>query len=401
MKNLFLIIVFSVFVQNANAAWQHIDIPGNQSLNKGVFPDAMTGFVTGTNATKLWRTLDGGASWDSASFSAQIADIHFIDADTGYVLTGFGSTQSLSITHNSGDTWNTFTLTLGVNYFSAVFFVNSLKGILLSSDNVVYVTSDGGATWVPVTSDYIMYTDKEYMQGDTIIFTGWDGTFAYRGAVLRSYNAGISWEFFTPDSNYTTFNGSGFIDGMNGYAVSNPGWGTYSALLLKSTNGGEDWQYLYGTNNISFEDVFMINHQYGYICGYDSVGNGFILKSTDGVSWLSDETEPNSLNKFYKGGNTLFVIGDNGVVMKNDNLNSVDELTSSKVNIYPNPANDYFRVDNENACELKMYSMDGKCVMNRMLQANGVVYTNGMTPGIYMISIVDESGKRYGRIVIE
>ncbi len=73
------------------------------------FPGAQTGFTGRLNNGVVYKTIDGGGSWNSVfSTSANITTICFVNIDTGYVGAYFGSIYNMILrTFDGGQTWDT------------------------------------------------------------------------------------------------------------------------------------------------------------------------------------------------------------------------------------------------------------------------------------------------------
>ena len=103
-------------------------------------------------------------------------DIHFINADTGYVCGGDRYTQSLILkTTNGGGTWETQNAGIDKVLFDVSMLDNKV-GYASGYDNKVLRTNDGGATWnlsqlqgdirwLPIYSIFPMSSSKAYVVG--------------------------------------------------------------------------------------------------------------------------------------------------------------------------------------------------------------------------------------------
>ncbi|TAL70852.1 MAG: T9SS type A sorting domain-containing protein [Bacteroidetes bacterium] len=98
--------------------------------------------------------------------------------------------------------------------------------------------------------------------------------------------AKAKWERISPEGLYLNLYGVHFIDADTGYVT---GWNDVNtARILKTTNGGKDWQeiippasYIFGVNAVGYNKI--------YVVGYNATTNcGLLFKSTDaGISWNS------------------------------------------------------------------------------------------------------------------
>lgn len=404
MKTLFTLLVaipFFMVCANVNAQWTTLSFPSTQALDKAAFPDDNTGYVANSLYNKLWRTQNGGASWDSLTFTAFVNDVDFLSADTGFVLIGQGATSySVKSTYNGGDTWTDHPIPgTGISY-QTVYFTSKLVGYIIDYGANILRTADGGTTWTPAAiGSYAYSLDKEHINNDTLVFAGADGTFAYKGAIYRSYDAGATWQAVMHDSTYSTFLGSHFLNGMHGYTVHSSTWSTSESVLSKTLDGGNSWTEFYTDVNLVFQDVFMRTPIEGYITGITLTNTGEILKTLDGISWTTDHTTAYPVRKFFNNGNILWGIGDGGLVVKKNITVGIEEseldLTGK---IYPNPTNGTVNFDFNETVELSLFDAAGSNVLSRNINSRQTIDMDQLQNGIYLARIV--AGNKIGSFKI-
>jgi len=136
----------------------------SQEILSAFFLNADQGWVLSRQAEsgslRLWRTQDGGLSWEASSIGdlpvdpgAAIPGTHlsFIDANHGWAAIVLPSSSNFSLgalfaTQDGGRTWVKRTLPIG----APVYFKDALDGWTAGGVNgdELYRTSDGGETWV-------------------------------------------------------------------------------------------------------------------------------------------------------------------------------------------------------------------------------------------------------------
>lgn len=408
MKNLIFLVCLTVFMavnKPSSAQWQQLNFPSNMALDRAAFPTAQVGFVANSLSTNLWRTQDGGVTWDSITFTNNVHDVDFINADTGFVLYGSSSVYKLSTTYNGGDTWSDQTMpSPGFSYYQMVYFINVTTGFVNTYDATILQTTDGGANWntLPLGS-YGYMADKDHINEDTLVLAGADGTFAYRGAVYRSDDGGNNWTSILNDSSYTTYTGSHFLNGSLGFVVYDYGWNPGVSTLAKTNDGGSTWSDFYTDTTLVFQDVYMNSVVGGYIAGADVSGSGTggkILKTNNGISWQIDFTTPYPVRKFYKGGNALYGIGDGGIVVKNSNPTGMEELYKDECYVYPNPSNGIIRFSIQEKSIIGIYNMTGALIKSFVIQPGETIDLSALTEGLYFAELSSENYSGKTKILI-
>ncbi len=146
-----------------------------------------------------------------------------------------------------------------------------------------------------------------------------------------------------------------FIDTNVGWVICNEGNNPYTGLVLKTTDGGENWVTQTNMQNNSFSSFCFIDSFNGWIVGnkWDTLYNtkGFILRTTDGgLNW---EEQTNNFNSNY---NSVFfvdelngwVLGDASTILHTTNggvsfveEEEIDEIPTEFLlsQNYPNPFN--------------------------------------------------------------
>lgn len=193
--------------------WTKIDLPG---ANRGIFSawDA-TNLVWATFDGKIWRTTNGGTSWDSVySYPAGFFDgVRHVSKDT---LVAFGDADANGM--------------------------------------VVVRSTDGGATWVRNNSLPATFSGKDFsfatygqamdVYGNTVWLTSYlSGSYP---AIAKSTDAGATWTAWeTPLTGGTANNyyirSINFVDDSVGYLVDRASTAANFGYIHKTTDGGLTW----------------------------------------------------------------------------------------------------------------------------------------------------------------
>ena len=103
----------------------------------------------------------------------------------------------------------------------------------------------------------------------------------YLGTILKTTNGGKNWDKMRTNTD-TLLSRLSFPNLQNGWAM-----GYYNSSIYRTTDAGENWVPLDTITNSSMNDLEMVDDSIGYACGPDSK----IFKTTNGgVTWTSSET---------------------------------------------------------------------------------------------------------------
>lgn len=286
MKFRILIVCFSIALAfTANAQWTQLAVPGaGLSYNCSYFKNTSEGFIAGEN--RIYRTMNGGTSWDTVSYGNQYAilknciveNIHFINDSEG-VACGYNPLTDGEIvfkTLDSGATWNSiaFQGTAGTHLYD-MFFSSATTGYCVGKGGRIIKTADGGDTWSPLTSGVANDLHGVY-------FIGNDGWIAGDNTILKTINSGTSW------TSLTFFNKNlkdlYFTTPLVGYVASTD--------VYKTFNAGATYTPVLTTMLFDANDIYATNTDTLFIAE-----NGNILKSNNaGASWFAQSSAPLTKN---------------------------------------------------------------------------------------------------------
>ncbi len=152
------------------------------------WPDSIAtgqGYIVATNDGGIfWDTLDG---YHAAGYE-DFFDIHFFNINEGIVVGGVDGTYEPIVwkTTNGGTTWNPISVPANVYYLRAVDFVE-LEGWAVGKSGSMIHTTDGGNTWTTQTSpaDSTLF-DVDFIDHLNGLACGYDH-------ILRTTNGGQDW----------------------------------------------------------------------------------------------------------------------------------------------------------------------------------------------------------------
>jgi len=359
------------------------------------FKDSNTGFILGESA--LYKTADGGNSWQAKSFNFPFNDVFFINNEVGFACGGSGwcgphiidywqSEGRLYKTNDGGKNWNINFSIYNAEYtrcvwqsgeFKSIEFIDETNAFLLNGKSI-YKTNDGGISW---TESFINNPDSLFIILDDFYLLdknrGWAiGEFVSEDSagtiILKTNDGGVSWDieerYAGGFSSIYFVNNTGWAVGWAGMIIKyteqnhwqlqpfvpdlplnkvfffdqQHGWiiagyfnsQDFQSTIFKTTNGGENWhEFLLKTYLI--KDIFFSDSLCGWAVGNDTVDHGVILKTTNGgENWIPVvENLPASLNALHFKDGYGWAVGDNGLVLRTDNWTTWIDQSSGKV--YP------------------------------------------------------------------
>jgi photosystem II stability/assembly factor-like uncharacterized protein len=348
-----------------------------------------TCFVTGYRG-KIFRTVNGGATWDSVQTvfkTSWFLDIHFPSKNIGYACggTAFGNHRSIvAKTVNGGQTWDSLASELfGYDLFTVHFLSNNIG--FLGAVGGILRTVDGGQTFTTDTLPLAGAVKKFFFTSSTTGFA------AVGKKVMKTTDMGMSWNTLFTDT--TEVNSVYFINSNVGFAVGDKG------ALLKTTNGGGAWtKSLIDPDTVFLHDIKFINSNVGFIAASKwQVGNrGYIYKTVDGgVSWnLQNTIKDIPLSGISMvSENEGYATGYFGTVKLSSNATQVNSIKADEAfGFYPNPVSSELSIRGDGQINVTIYNATGQVVIHRILHGESRLDVNDLKNGVYLIELRSETG---------
>jgi len=329
MKKIYAFVFFiTPFLSLAQDGWTTLTTPHATRYDDVYFINPNVGWTAGGWLKKIHKTIDGGETWqESGTFTKYLRSIEFFDEKIGlcgslegslYRTTDGGKTwkdvapkispQPAGVcglakadattiygvgiwsepafvikSVDKGLTWTYINMSAYANSLIDAYFIDADHGFVTGSKSeedggIVLYTADGGATWQEkfVThhvSDRIwkiQTPDKKHFYGSIESYT--DST-----RIIRSKDAGQTWEIVTVDTGYYYCQTVGFIDSLRGWT------GGYSTLF-ETNDGGETWEKI--TLGSAYNRFVKLNDRTAFL-----TGNRVYKFSRDFVTGVTD-TDP-------------------------------------------------------------------------------------------------------------
>lgn len=217
--------------------------------------------------------------------------------------------------------------------FMSVFFLNGKDGFVTGSNGGIYKTVDSAKTWTPLNSTTNLPIRDIWFLNSDIGFAvggqnscGGTGCIPPGGFILRTQNAGQSWnQIFTP-SKKVEITSIYFVNNLIGFCVGDN-------EIFKTTDGGQSWTENKINNFVGkMMKIKFIDTQNGFIVCFPNK----ILKTTDGGStWQISSPQTNiGYYSLSSSNGTSYVSGPGKILKSVDMGISWNELPNSPGDIY-------------------------------------------------------------------
>lgn len=261
---------------NGGTSWTQQTSGGSQQINKVWFANDTVGITFG-NSSDVRRTTDGGATWSyvTTGFGSNINSCYFFNSDSGYIL---GNSGKLAKTVDGGKTWTLITGLSTSSDFKGMHFIDNQNGFILRAIGL-YKTANSGATWdrlyTPIDVNYDMYTFRFFDINNGIIL-------GRNGVSAKTSDGGVTWIMLssgpTVDMKCVRFSNANV-----GHAV---GYNNSGSTYGRTTDGGKTWVFTSNTFTKPIT-IFFVNENYGWVVS----NTGGLSKTTDGgITWTSQTT---------------------------------------------------------------------------------------------------------------
>jgi photosystem II stability/assembly factor-like uncharacterized protein len=286
---------------------------GNYPFMAGDFADSSNGLTVGT---AVFRTADGGLSWQGSSPGTPgglLLGVCMLDTLRAWVV---GTDSEVFRSDDGGATWTRQQPPAGFSDLRPVAFLDSLNGWIAGASGRIAHTSDGGTNWTEVASgtgaDILALQfpsgTRGWACGDSGLVLSWDGAawipvatgtaqvlydihfvdeltgwaVGENAAVLKTVDGGSSW---TAQSNPAP---AGAVLTSVWFASPGEGWVVGSGgIVLHTTDGGATWESRYLGTLMNLWYVEFVDGSHGRIAG-----NACAFLGTDdgGTTWI-DQTQ--------------------------------------------------------------------------------------------------------------
>jgi len=313
------------------------------------------GRVRSNGYESIYRTFNGGTTWDSVSRMQFWThnSLYFFDKDTGYVGSSDGNWGYIFKTTDGGLSLIQIYKTTNLSSFGEqmIFFKEKVNGeyygYCVAGDTYMYKTTNSGYYWTRLTGGLYGPGGCYFVNKDT----GWVSNMHNGGIIQHTRNGGLNWidqytslfqNYYPGDIYFTSYN--------KGWAGASDGH-----LVYATTNGGQTWGRQITPDDRTIGLYFLDSLNGWNYCGFQSAP--YMSKTTNG------------------GG---VILG----ITKDSTSNNIPKSYTLKQN-YPNPFNNStiieYSITKKSTIGINIYDITGRSVYD--------MTANNLEPGNYKISL--------------
>lgn len=332
---------------DSGETWFNINKPAGIGIIRSIqFFNDNTGFMlaaspTNDDYTKLFKTTDGGLTWNSLSneFTGRIR-MDFINENLGFSFSTSPSNHT-EITTNGGQSFQS--LGWG-NTYKDFNFINQNTGYAIMGYYKIVRTNDGGHNWELVHENPEDVVDIQFFSENL----GYMITDQY-SSFFKTKDGGATWiQLSAPQDFLKSIH---FYTETDGYLIDDDN------IIYHTTDGGETWNF---------------SVTYGYTF------NGSSLRIN---------------------GNNVILSGDNGIISKTtNNVMSVPDFpinSKLKIKLYPNPASEIVNIQIDNNLtvnKVEVYNFNGKLISTEETNKNNISVRH-LKQGIYILKVYTQQNE--------
>jgi photosystem II stability/assembly factor-like uncharacterized protein len=395
-----IILLFFCSSVHAQNSWMYL--PNNGLIKDSLwriedvyFTDTNTGFAVSL-ANRIFKTTNGGVHWkivNDTSINSAYRSIEFLDDKTIGIAGGISTVGKVILTQDSGNTWfdisgriqDTTTKgnlrVCGVGHSGNTFYA---VGAWNTNTAKFHKSYDKGDTWVTGYIDTNLATaliDVAFVSKDTGFITGAKFSkippnYTQTAVILKTTDGGDSWQRIFADSTIGGYVWKiQFIDRQNVVCALQEWYIQDSVNMVKSTDGGNTWSIISVGNkkNLKNPDGGSFVTQ---SCGFATPAKGWVGGYYEGIFETNDSGKTWNFgydfnrifvldsNHIFAGGNLPYKYGS-GIFMNTPNKrNMLTNKSHILHNIAPNPAKGVIKINfdlmNETNVVLAVINLDNR-----------------------------------------
>ncbi len=263
----------------------------------------------------IYKSTDQGNDWTIKVTGERntLNDIAFIDSETGYAI---GDAGTILKTTDRGQNWNKLNIFTNES-LKNICFSDNLHGYVVGDYSTFLKTTDGGENWMIDSIPNITYLTSVFFLNNNV---GWAAGL-YNNKILKTTDGGITW--VGQNINVPIINSLFIVDENTGFACGNNSYVPPTGIILKTTNGGNDWEVIKTIDHSNLKSIFFISSENGWVVG----------ETTDQTLHTTNGGNDWTVHNF--GGNDIYFWNSlNGIIVNNYSTYSDINLTSDGGNTW-------------------------------------------------------------------
>ncbi|KXK53829.1 MAG: hypothetical protein K1X90_07565 [Candidatus Kapabacteria bacterium] len=277
--------------------------------------------------------------------------------------------------------------------------------VAVGDSGYVIASSDAGKNWAILSTgrsesvQRIVFPDA----ATGYALAGTPGTVVQPNLVMKCGAGGTGWSLLHEFPETTVLHGLAFINPEIGVVVGKDATG---AVILRTTNGGVNWEQVHHNKWGQLTDVLFVNQTEGYAVGTD----GLIFRTVNaGATWTAEEAgSTNDLSAISSAGSTLWVVGENGTVLRRALPSAAPfaDRTTPSLSIAPHPVESVSKIQlgvaMPEGAQLTLMDMLGRAVAQFPVDAEGNAFIDrsGLPAGVYQFVAGAGERSRTGTVVM-
>ncbi|MCB0630475.1 MAG: YCF48-related protein [Saprospiraceae bacterium] len=403
MKKVHLtVFIILCLTQFSFAQWTVLPSGTQKDLHAIDFFDTMHGVAVGDSATVL-ITSDGGSSWTPANndgIKGSLRSVQMLHPDT--ILIGSGSIfeSQLYRSVDGGQSWQ--------STIQATKVAQTRSRLTAFNYEHAFYSDDRGAKWDTTGLDIggtVLMEDLYFAKSDTGYLTGnVSGFTTYSTYGFRSVDGGLNWaplwvfdlpnnnaamSFTAPDPDTAYLFTNQFVNYVPGPINQLV---RLTDFYFDDSDNRNSWRFtaeiLQTEMPVEFISSYFSNTQFGFAGSRE----GSIYRTTDGGrSWDLDFEVDSSIYEITAADDHIFfAVGANGVILKNALDTSTDDRPQVlRASLYPNPVHSWLYLKDMPVAkgDMKLYSISGQLLKTGTWTAGDPIEVSDLPAGMYILNI--------------